>query len=104
MNAAEINCILYSLQKNAVVEVTTIEQEESTSPVSTSHPKNEAVDVLSRNHINFAKENNTVLVEESTTSLPNLEEICSGPSQADDEYDSYDYNEPRLPPSLPNLM
>ncbi|KAL0272507.1 UNVERIFIED_CONTAM: hypothetical protein PYX00_005446 [Menopon gallinae] len=93
-----------SLQKNAVLEVTTTEQEESTSQLATSHTKNDIIDILSRNHINFVKENNTAQLKESTTALPNVEEICSSSSQTDDEYDSYDYNEPRLPPSLPNLV
>lgn len=84
---------------------TTLEQRSNNfSEVTTSYPVVDGdvlnVTISSKLNLNVSSGN-----ESRNANVSTVEDIITNSSHADDaDYDVYDYSEPKLPPSLPNLV
>lgn len=82
-------------------EVTTVTVELKTTFESVA----EGDDVLNTTVSSKLNYNASIGNESRNANITDIEEVISNTSHADDtDYDVYDYSEPKLPPSLPNLV
>lgn len=83
-----------------VSEVTTMTEESKTTIESKESGDVLNITISSNLDYNVSSGN-----ESRNANITDIEDVVSNTSQADDtDYDAYDYSEPKLPPSLPNLV